>query len=603
MSNKDRALVALLAVALGGLVLAGVFQVPRSATTTSTLPTASAAATLPTPTPDEPSVYREGVLSRPSSITPLTARTQADRDLVALIFRGLARLGPDGTLLPDLAQSWQVDKAGKNYTFTLRPDARWQDGAPVTATDVAFTIAALRDPAYKGPLAGSWTEVTATVIDQQTVRLTLATPLGGFLTAATLPLLPAHLLGTTPIADLASSPFSLQPVGSGPYRLVTVDADHAVLQAVPGVTDGTFRPAPSPSPSPQVSAAPSAAGSGSGPSPTPTPTVSAEPTTSPPPGSPFDQIELRFFDDPNQLADALKAGEVDAAGGLPATTAVELAGTTGLQLTRYPRSVFTGVVLNLRPSVKQFADQKVRIALLKALDRNKLIELALDGTGALADTPIPPASWAFDAKSSHRVAYDPKAAISDLKAAGWRKTSSGWVPKGSKKVLTVEIVTPDQASNPVAWLAAQAVAGDWRAIGLTVTVVPLTPTQFVNDRLMTGSFSAAIVDVNLGLDPDLYPLLASTQAGTAGSNLSGVQSSVLDKLLVNARSPGSDAKRKAAYAALQDFLSRAEVMLPLFFRDYLFVSSTRLVGPAVRQLADPSDRYWDVLDWRLAGAG
>ena len=87
--------------------------------------------------------YVEGVLGHPSSVSPLTARTQADRDLVALLFPGLVRNGPDGTIVPDLAERWSVDKAGKNWTVDIRPDARWHDGSPVTSEDVVFTIVLL----------------------------------------------------------------------------------------------------------------------------------------------------------------------------------------------------------------------------------------------------------------------------------------------------------------------------------------------------------------------------------------------------------------------------------------------------------------------------
>ena len=63
---------------------------------------------------------------------------------------------------PDLAERWTVDPTGAVYTFTLRDDARWHDGTPVTAADVAFTIAVLQDPAYTGPGAASWRDVTVT---------------------------------------------------------------------------------------------------------------------------------------------------------------------------------------------------------------------------------------------------------------------------------------------------------------------------------------------------------------------------------------------------------------------------------------------------------
>src|SRR4051794_29088180 len=77
--------------------------------------------------------YREGVLGHPSSVSPLTARTQADRDLVALVFSGLVRNGPSGTVVPDLAERWSVDESGSVWTFQLRQDATWHDGHPVTS--------------------------------------------------------------------------------------------------------------------------------------------------------------------------------------------------------------------------------------------------------------------------------------------------------------------------------------------------------------------------------------------------------------------------------------------------------------------------------------
>ena len=82
------------------------------------------------------------MVGRPSSITPFTARTQVDRDLVALLFRGLVRLGPGTSVLPDLAERWTVDEKGARWTFHLREDACWHDGTPVTSADVVFTVGA-----------------------------------------------------------------------------------------------------------------------------------------------------------------------------------------------------------------------------------------------------------------------------------------------------------------------------------------------------------------------------------------------------------------------------------------------------------------------------
>ncbi|MBA3234757.1 MAG: peptide ABC transporter substrate-binding protein, partial [Chloroflexi bacterium] len=132
MTRTDSLVVGTLVALLA--LIAGLVSVPTllPAAVTTVTPSASSG-----PAASRP--YREGVLGRPVSVSPLSARTQADRDLVALVFAGLVRIGPAGTIVPDLAERWSVDDSGKEWTFFLRDDARWHDGEPVTVDDVLFT--------------------------------------------------------------------------------------------------------------------------------------------------------------------------------------------------------------------------------------------------------------------------------------------------------------------------------------------------------------------------------------------------------------------------------------------------------------------------------
>jgi len=246
--GRDRVVTAILVLVLVGA--GAVVALPRAA-----MPVAVAPSEVPTAAPVPPAVYREGVVGVPVSITPVTARTRSERTLVGLIFSGLVKLGPGSTLEPDLASSWTVDGAGQIWTVTLRADATWQDGAPVVAEDVVYTVNALKDPASAGGMAASWAEVTATVIDNHTVRLMLGSPIGGFLAALTQPLLPSHLLSDVPMADLATSKYAAKPVGSGPYALTTIDATHAALERV--ADQGAAGPSTSSSPGTSPEASPS----------------------------------------------------------------------------------------------------------------------------------------------------------------------------------------------------------------------------------------------------------------------------------------------------------------------------------------------------------
>jgi peptide/nickel transport system substrate-binding protein len=573
MTRKDSAFVLALVAVLG--VVAALVAGPALAPAASTAPTL---APIAGPT-DRP--YREGVLGHPQSVSPLTARTQADRDLVALLFPGLVRLGPDGSVVPDLAARWTASDDGRSYTFELRDDARWHDGTPVTADDVAFTIHALQDPGYTGPRASSWTGVTVEVTGTREVRFTLETPLGGFLQAATQPIAPAHLLADVPVSLLPDHPFGAQPVGSGTFELDTLEPDLAVLRPVtllPGENDPTPPPA-----GPTDSLA------------------TMRPTPRPELPRPYlDGIEFHYYDDPEALAADFRAGRLDGASGIDPTVAADLAAERGSQLLRYPGSTLTAVLVNLRPGNPAFATPEVRTALLAAIDRDAIVAGAFEGAATVADLPIPPSSPWFDPTVKAAVEFDPEAAATALTKAGWKRADGQWRSGDAKEPLSVELLSPDAESNPAAYAAAEAVASDWAAFGLEVDHVGLPAGEFVSDRLASGKFSAAVVDVAIGLDPDLYPLLASTQTLSGGSNVAGIQDAALDALLVAARAPGSDEDRAAAYTALQEQLAKGRYLLPLAFADETAVVHTTVSGPAVRQVSDPSDRFWDVLTWRLA---
>ena len=513
-----------------------------------------AAAPTATPTAVSGRTYVEGILGRATNASPLVARVPADRILVSLVFRGLVRPGPGDSLVPDLAERWAVDPSGTVWTFHLGGDARWQDGTPVTAGDVVFTIAALSDPDYGGQGAGSWGEVRAVAVDPRTVRLESVIPLGGFLHVATQPIAPAHLLGNVPPGELAEHSFGRHPVGSGPFALETLDSRGAVLVADPG--PGV--------PSPYLAG-----------------------------------LEIRFFDDAVELAAAWRAGDLDAVSGLAPADMAELASGGSGALVRYPGSTLLAVVPNIRPTAPALRDPAVRLALLEAIDRDTIVAETLADLAVRADSPIPPTSWAFDPAVSTVFPFDPSAAVAELESAGWTRGDGGWTPKGAKEPLLLEILGPRDDTSPAAYDVAEAVADAWRSIGLRVTHATPEPSVLA-DRMRAGDFDVAVIGISIGLDPDLYPLLASTQTTGSRTNVLGLQDAALDALLAAARAPGTEEARKAAYSALQVALAAKTYLLPLAFRDEVALVSDRLSGYAVRPVGDPGGRFWDVLTWRLA---
>ncbi len=615
---RDRAitgfLVALIAVAAFAIGL------PRSVTP-------SAGEGSPFPSVPAPSVgqgglvvFREGVVGRPTSITPVTARNRADRTLVGLIYSGLVKAGPGNTLVPDLAASWSVDKSGQTWTVAIRPDAAWQDGQPVTSADVAYTVAALKDPSAAGGLAATWADVGVEPLDAKTVRFTLGSPIAGFLAALTQPLLPSHLLTGVRMSDLATGEFAQSPVGSGPYQLAQIDESRAIL--VPAMaTAPTNSPSASASPSASgstpagarsssglsaplaASASPSApAASGNTAAPPASATVASPApsgTAAPNPNArPVQRIEIMFYDTEQALAAAFRAGEIDGAAGLSAATTAVLAALPGASVLDYPTTTLSVVLLNLRTTHPELANPNVRKALFAAINRAAIASTDLGGQARVADTLLAPESWAYDPSKVTKVPFDRAAAGKLLKAAGWTRANGKWTAPKGRAPYAIELLTVPADVNPRLAAVAAAVRDDWTALGLNVTVTSVSGTALAA-RLASGAFTAAVLDVASGLEPDLYPLLDSSQVRAKGSNRSGYQDPGLDRLLETARQPGTPDARRAAWGALLAGLSARLPVLPLVWADEQMVVRG-LSGASPRLIERTGDRYWDVLAWRLA---
>ena len=310
-------------------------------------------------------------------------------------------------------------------------------------------------------------------------------------------------------------------------------------------------------------------------------------------------IELVFYDDLASAEADFRAGKLDAVGGLtPALTDAALK-TSGSRLIPFRESSLLSVVVNQRTTYPELRDVNARTGLLAAINRQDLLSSVLEGRGTVAELPIPTWQREYDPASVDPTLYNMLDAEGYLVTAGWTRTDAGWTaPKGTT-IYSLHLLTIDQASSPVVYATAQAVAAAWEAIGLDVTVDAVSTATYWQ-RLNAGDFATAIVDFEIGLDPDLGPLLLSSQVGQGGSNISGVQDKVLDPMLLDVHKVVDPTARKAAIDTLEKYISTTIPILPLVFRDYDLVVSSRVRNVTSNEIPDASGRFWDVIDWRLA---
>src|SRR5260370_11372251 len=162
----------------------------------------------------------------PDILLPAVSDFAITRDVTEQLFLKLADLGMSGNTVgdedfqPRLAERWEWD-APTTLVFHLDPRARWQDGRPVTAADVAFTYDAYTDATVASPFRPNLRQIAAvTTRDSPPVvfRFRPRHPAMFYDAAYHLPVLPSHLLRELPHAQRHSAAFARAPVGDGPYR-------------------------------------------------------------------------------------------------------------------------------------------------------------------------------------------------------------------------------------------------------------------------------------------------------------------------------------------------------------------------------------------------
>jgi peptide/nickel transport system substrate-binding protein len=173
-------------------------------------------------------VYTEALVGSMGRLNPmLDWNNPADRDIDRLLFSGLVRFDSHGLPQPDLAESWGVSADGTLYNFSLRPNAVWHDGKPVTTKDVLFTIEMIKSSGSMFPqdVKDLWSEIVIKELPEGILQFRLPEPFAPFMDYASFGILPSHILGDLPADQLASADFNLAPVGSGPYKF-----DHLIVE-------------------------------------------------------------------------------------------------------------------------------------------------------------------------------------------------------------------------------------------------------------------------------------------------------------------------------------------------------------------------------------
>ncbi len=387
--------------------------------------------------------YRVGWTREPDNLSPFVGYTAPSFSVWYLTYDSLVGYDPS-TLSPmkgenstGLATDWTVSDDDLEWTFTIRKTAKWSDGVPLTAKDVAFTYNYIIKNNMETLTAYTRLIKEAVAVDDYTVKMICTKPKPDMI-RSWVPILPEHIWSKVPPKEAASGKYTNNPpyVGSGPFTAV----EWKKTSVVHLVANPTWW----------------------GPKPTLT------------------DIYFLAYTNNDTLLQDLRAGSIDAAVDLSVTQMKQLANEPGMEARAVKIDGFNDIGFNCYSGPSKgnpvLRDWKFRQALNWAIDRDKIVSLVWGGTTTPGTTIIPPGyykdpDWHWQPPADQLYKYDPEKAKSLLAVAGYKDTDDDGIlndPKNGGKNIKLTLIARDESSQ--SQMTGKLVVGWMNDVGIDTTL-------------------------------------------------------------------------------------------------------------------------------------
>lgn len=511
---------------------------------------------LTVPTPQVGGSYTEGLLQEPRTINPLFASTDADRDLARLVFSSLITYSGSGEPMLDLAESYEISQDGKTYTVSMRQNAFWHDGKPVTADDVVFTIKTIQNSQYKSPLRANWQGVEVEKNDLYSVRFTLRSPYAPFIENLSLGIIPKHLWEKINPDQAFLHELNLKPVGSGPYVFdkMRQERDGNITWYQLKRNSNFYREGPY-----------------------------------------LKKIVFYFFDTEEEMLAAWQRDRIDGFGPFPPQRLKEVPiEHTKVSPITMPR--LFGIFFNEKKNTI-LAEKSIRQAVAFALDKAR-VATAVSSSGAIPiDSVLPLATAGY---TSDIITYPLDLAQSAelLDKAGWKDSNGDGVrDKKSKKDLVSLKFTLSTSDWPDLMRTAAIIQEELKQAGIEINIEKHTFTELESSIIRPRNFEMLLFGQVYGYEPDPFAFWHSSQIKDPGLNIAMYSNKKADRLLEEARRSADLNARSKKYRELQKLVAQDLPAIFLYSQLYYYLLPSSIQGVNLSKISLPSDRFNEINSW------
>jgi ABC-type transport system substrate-binding protein len=382
--------------------------------------------------------------------------------------------------------------------FDLRADVTFHDGHPFDSGDVLFTFNSIMNPKGTSPRKSDYEPVKEVrVLGPYKIRFTYKRLFSPAIGSWTMGILPEHLLNKEKLSAEAKqrgrdaekfimrdSNFGRNPVGTGPFIFKEWKSDEQIRLVS---NKNYWEDAP----------------------------LYAEYVMRIIPDSLTQEMEFytgavdNYNVQPHQVARFLKDDKYQSFSSIG--------------------YFYSYIGYNLRNPL--FADREVRVALGMAIDIDPIIKYILYGEGERVTGPYPKITDWYDPEVK-ALPYNPEAALAILEGKGWKRNVDGWLEKEGK-VFEFNLIT--NSGNMIRKNILTIVQESWRKIGIKCNTQLFEWAVFLKDFVNALKYDALVLGWSMGIDPDLYQIWHSSQAGSRQLNFVGYKNAEADRLITRIR--------------------------------------------------------------------
>ncbi len=486
-------------------------------------------------------VYNEGVVGQIQHINPVfTELSEADADIASLVFSGLVKYNSEtGEFEEDMA-THTLSENQLTYTFTLKNDLFWQDGVELTAKDLYYTFHdVIQSEDFENPiLKSNFDGVKVEMPNSRSLIFTLGTPNSFFFTGLSVGILPEHILGQVPVAELDTNEFNQNPIGSGPYKVkdsyqMNSDGSTSVVLAR---SDSYY-------------------------------------------GDSGGLEQIRFIAYPS-LDELIAHRDVWHGAARMRASILDEVNLDDLVAHQYELPQYTALFINTDMPI--FSKNSARLALAQGIDKSELLKAI--GYKVTIETPILELSELKGAPTF------------DLAAAKALLSESGFDSTQVVRLLRRDFSGSNEVQENIMKKTSDLLISQLAAMGITLKVETASDSD-LEQRIAKRDYELLLYGQSLGYNLDTFSFWHSSQSQEGGLNLSNYSNPKADALIEKIRSTFDDEERHEDLELLAQVISKDVPAVFLYTPSYYYLVDSKLTGFDFKKLLLPKDRFANISEW------